>query len=469
MGKKKVEFKSDNGNVYMLDKKLGEGGQGQVYQVINQNDKKKYALKWYNQTFGTPEQRNQIQSLINRGTPKIDINGIQFIWPIEIVTVDGKESFGYIMPLYDNNRYINLNCVISGKKKQPSIDILSRISYKIAIALESIHKAGYAYCDINPGNIQFDFNKGDIIVCDNDNVVVNNSKPAIDGVMDFMAPEVALGKSKPNSQSDLYSLAILLFQLWVWEHPMEGKITNNVRCWDLPAKKKYYAEKPIFAYHPTDKENSAESVDMYKYGVIRWETYCSQRLKEVFIKSFTEGVEYPNKRISLREWKNIFIELEANCIKCPQCGAVNHIDVSNLDYPHLNVPGGISQGPSMKPNASGEITCFYCRSQFPINLKMNIKNDQEYQISNLIVYSGVNLRLHHIDNTAANKDALTQIGSIEAHPKNKNAYILRNKTKYPWFYKVGGKSYRIDPGQARALLPDGKLIIGSAKIDIQKI
>lgn len=441
MANKTIEFVGDSGERYIADKRLAQGGQGAVYRVRAKSDGKAYAVKWYHTTSASDNQRQQLETLIRHGSPRCDAEGIEFIWPIEMVHYGKSSSYGYVMPLYDAERYVHYNKVINGKVRQPNRNTLAQMSYRVCMALEAVHRSGLAYCDINLGNIQFDTEQGSLIVCDNDNVIVNNAEVAIAGVAEFMAPEVALGQSKPNAQTDLYSLAVLLYQLWTWEHPMEGAQTAQVRSWDQPAKLKYYAQEPLFAHHPTDKRNAAADDPMLAYSVRRWEEICPTKLKEVFIRTFTEGAHKPGGRTRLSEWQRCFMEMEANASRCPKCSAINILDAKQ--------PGQ---------------ACYHCG--IPQTSRLRLDCSYRGGSATLVIHSGAPLRQHHLEPRAVGERALGVLGRVEDHPKQPGAHILRNQTSEPWYYDLGNERYRIEPGQARPLSPNGKITVSDATIHI---
>ena len=74
------------------------------------------------------------------------------------------------------------------------------------------------------------------IICDNDNVGIDRKTGGgIGGTARFMAPEIVRGEAVPSSQTDLFSLAVLLFYMLVNHHPLEGAREADIRCFDLPA------------------------------------------------------------------------------------------------------------------------------------------------------------------------------------------------------------------------------------------
>jgi serine/threonine protein kinase len=441
-------FKGTNGHLYEVEKLLGSGGQGSVFQVKSKADGKLYAIKWYHPSIATADQLTRLQMLVEQGAPRIALDSIEFIWPLEIVSDPESTGYGYLMPLVDRSQYVSLNTIImSGKVKQPNPRILARLSYLVCVALDAIHAAGLAYCDINLKNLVFfDPQKGRVrvIIWDNDNVVVNNADVEIRGVWEFMAPEVALGQAKPNAETDLYSIAVLLYYMWMWEHPMDGKKTFSIYCWDIPAKRKFFAQEPVFAFHPSDTSNAATGVNRLELSVQRWEKLCPPVLKKAFTKSFTEGVREPSKRIRLADWRRLFLALEANAYSCPKCGAYNLVD------------GKLSQP-----------KCFHCATPLPQDLVL--RNHQPGSRAQLVVHQNALLRRHHIGYADSVAEADKIVGEIEAHPKSPGAHILRNRTQETWTYGTPSGQFSIEPGQARALLPNSQLSIGRSTIVVERL
>src|SRR5256885_1046760 len=82
-----------------------------------------------------------------------------------------------------------------------------------------LHARGLCYRDISFGNAFFDPETGEVLICDNDNVTVDaQAKGGVYGTPRFMSPEIVRGETAPNSQTDLFSLSVLLFYMFMMHH-----------------------------------------------------------------------------------------------------------------------------------------------------------------------------------------------------------------------------------------------------------
>lgn len=212
---------SESGNKYKVISLLGAGGQGEVYDV--ELNGKHYALKWYFKHMATQEQKGILDNLVAKGAPDDS-----FLWPQDLIFNKLGESFGYIMPL----RPKNFKSIVDMMKRraEPSFYALCRAAYNLTNGYQKLHTMGYSYRDISFGNLFFDPNTGDVLICDNDNVSANGKDDsAVYGTPRFMAPEIVLGKAKPSRNTDLYSLAVLLFYMFMMGHPLEGKLEADIK------------------------------------------------------------------------------------------------------------------------------------------------------------------------------------------------------------------------------------------------
>ena len=152
---------------------------------------------------------------------------------------------------------------------------------------------------------------------------------AVYGTPRFMAPEIVTGKAKPSRNTDLYSLAVLLFYMFMMGHPLEGKLEASIRCMDIHAMNRLYGTQPVFIYDPLNKRN--RPVAGYQDNVIiYWEIY-PKFIRDLFTKSFTDGLTQPNRRVTENQWLDALANLLTGLMTCPSCGAEVFYDAHQAD------------------------------------------------------------------------------------------------------------------------------------------
>lgn len=95
---------------------------------------------------------------------------------------------------------------------------------------------------------------GDVLICDNDNVMGHGQSSGVLGKARYMAPEVVRGDKTPDKQTDRFSLAVILFMLLVGDHPLEGSKTN-VPALTNKYDKKFFGTEPLFIFDEHDSSN----------------------------------------------------------------------------------------------------------------------------------------------------------------------------------------------------------------------
>lgn len=199
-------IKTVSGGELEVIQKLGEGGQGVVYKV-NYNGKP-LALKWYfgNKLNNADKFYRNIQNNIKQGTP----TGA-FLWPLEI-TEYFEGSFGYLMELRPPE-YKDFSLFLLAKVHFANIEALINTALCITNGFRELHNRGYSYQDLNDGNFFVNPKTGDVLICDNDNVAPYGENLGIAGKCRYMAPEVVMGQKRPDSHTDRFSLAVVLYML----------------------------------------------------------------------------------------------------------------------------------------------------------------------------------------------------------------------------------------------------------------
>jgi len=415
---------------------LGEGGQGQVYEVECKGSR--WALKYYTkENFATQMQMDNLVHLIEIGAPSPN-----FLWPIDIVKKPGDPFFGYVMPLRTKN-YASLIDYVK-RRTNPTFYSLITASYNLADSFSRLHAQGLCYRDISLGNVFIDPSNGDVLICDNDNVCYNNdgSIPSIGGTSGFMAPEIVLGKGIPNRNTDLYSLSVLLFYLLFISHPLNGIRETQVDCWDPEAEKRLYGSEALFIFDPNNGANRPDQNE-HRNAILFWNLY-PESIKKYFTRAFTNGLyDSENGRVRENEWKLALIGLRNSLIHCLQCGSQVFYDPRMLSDPSAPI------------NA-----CWSCRNRVIVPPRIKIGNN-----GITILNADTMLYAHHLNPTSF--DISTPVAKVSKHP-TMNVYGLQNLTQHTWIVSTQNENSVEVPPMRNATLKDGVTIdFGSVKGEIR--
>lgn len=333
-------IKTVSGGELEVIQKLGEGGQGVVYKV-NYNGKP-LALKWY---FGSKLNNadkfyRNIQNNIKQGTP----TGA-FLWPLEI-TEYFEGSFGYLMELRPPE-YKDFSLFLLAKVHFANIEALINTALCITNGFRELHNRGYSYQDLNDGNFFVNPKTGDVLICDNDNVAPYGENLGIAGKCRYMAPEVVMGQKRPDSHTDRFSLAVVLYMLLFLNHPLEGKRTM-CPCLTEELERKFYGSDPVFVWDPANDANRPVR-GVHTNEIKLWPLYPAF-VRKTFEKAFSHEVMVGNDtthRVIEKEWQEVFTTLRDLTIKC-SCGSETFIDPSQQSCRCINCGKSIERPPILK-------------------------------------------------------------------------------------------------------------------------
>lgn len=426
----------DNGKTCIVKEFLGSGGQGEVYHVEYQGQS--LALKWYLPGQATKQQQLALYDLQALGTPSAS-----FLFPLYLATADKSAGFGYVMAIRPSN-YKNISDLMK-RRIEPSFRQLLIATIQLADSFQLLHAKGLFYRDISFGNFFIDPNTGDILICDNDNVTVNGSQNmGVLGTPRFMSPEIVRRDNNPNSDSDLFSLAVLLFYMLMLHHPLEGKNEAEIKCFDLPAMNKLYGFEPLFIFDPNNKSN--RPVAGYQdNALIYWAIY-PKFLRDLFTKSFTAGLTDVHSRISASEWRRQLLRLKDTIVDCG-CSAENFYDEDEL-------------------KTNGHLkSCWSCQKTLVLPPRIRIKQStgQEFTV---ILNNKAELYPYHLYPARTN-DITPAVAQVVQHPTNPNIWGLKNLTVDVWTFTDNGVLKTVEQGKSVTLATGITINFGQAQAEIR--
>jgi DNA-binding helix-hairpin-helix protein with protein kinase domain len=413
---------------------LGGGGQGEVYEA--ELGGKPVALKWYFPASATPQQRAALEMLVEKGPPND-----KFLWPLELASAHAVPGFGYVMPLRPP-RYRGIVDLMK-RRIEPGFRALATAGLELSHSFLELHAKGLCYRDISFGNVFFDPVTGDILVCDNDNVTVDGTE--IGGVLGtprFMAPEVVRGDAPPSTQTDLFSLAVLLFYMLMVHHPLEGKRELEINCFDLPAMTQLYGTDPVFIFDPADDSNRPVR-GHHDNAVEFWHIY-PRFARDLFTRAFTDGIKDPQGgRVRESEWRAAMVRLRDSIIYCTECGAESFYDVDA--FRDSGTPGA----------------CWSCGRDIRLPPRLRIADD--------IIMLNHDTRLfpHHVSG-AKTYDFSQPVAAVTQHPKYPDIWGLKNLTDDKWVTTTAdGAMKDVESGRSVRLAVGTRINFGQSEGEIR--
>lgn len=402
---------------------IGEGGQGAVFEVHPDDGSEPLALKWYFDHTASTTQRAGIQLLVDRGAPDE-----HFLWPLEMVEAPGSRAFGYVMPLRPPG-FSGLTDLLTGKI-DASFHAICTMCMKLTGSFLALHNQGLCYRDISFGNLFFDPATGTPLVCDNDNVgVERDSTSTVLGTRRFMAPEIIRGEALPSTNTDLYSLGVLLFYVLMVGHPLLGERELDFRCWDEHAERQLFGEHPLFVFHPTDRSNAPTSE--HHSAVLQYWPLYPTFVQRLFVQAFTDGLDAGGHgRVRESVWRSAMARLLHSIQRCPWCRSECFWDPSHPEQ-----------------------HCWNCTRPLGTPLRLEIGR------TGIVLNDDTKIARHVLHH---DYDFGHHVAEVVTDPNRPNVWGLRNTGDVDWTVTMPtGAEHVVEQGRAVGLVPEATVAIGS--------
>ena len=261
---------------YALEALLGIGGMGEVWSARHQTIQKKVAIK-----FLSLKASGDQATALRFKREALAVNQVQHKNIVDIFdlgeTKDGRPFF--VMELLQGK---DLAARLSKQQPLPFSEILTIIS-QICRGLQAAHEKGIVHRDLKPENVfllaeedglrvkLLDFGIAKVAGEQESRVTLAGD---IFGTPEYMSPEQCEGAKKVDHRADLYSLALILFEMVTGKHPfvrpgdgpgtiiarqltMPAPLASEVNTWrKLPVEIDDFIEKAL-SKSPDDRLSSA--------------------------------------------------------------------------------------------------------------------------------------------------------------------------------------------------------------------
>ena len=334
------------GHRYMLGEKIGGGLEGSVFNLVSRERfdiNGKFVVKIIKSTNLTDQQYRtvyaRIRNLKELGESNKELRKRMSL-PIEIL---GGDNLGYVMK--------NLADWESLKKyldpgdqdfkewygKRYTLNRRYNLIAGIFETLREIHINGLIFTDLSPNNILVKItpNGYKVFFIDTDNLRArNDSYSGVLGTPGYIAPEIyrneiptqiggheatsngvpvkdILSKvGKISVDSDIFSAAVIAFQMLTLHHPFVGDEIDAGSPED--EERAHRIQTDYIFKEGTSNRSTAHLVPAF-------EQLTTPEIRELFRRTFVDGIEEPALRPSDQEFHEAFLAAKDNMVVCPRC------------------------------------------------------------------------------------------------------------------------------------------------------
>lgn len=318
---------SDGTVIRFEDRPLNQGGEKTVFPST---DGRHVVAFFHGRMADRMERVDRLTRILTRYNPTLGPNGRYwnpyFCWPTGVVDGDGvptrfaqayslaQPALGVVAPVYRGcfyfrdsfgNRQEKEVKWFTGRKATAFVPehergtLLTRLQIctRLARAVRRMHFAGLAHSDLSNKNVLVDPRHGDACVIDIDSLVVPGvAPPAVLGTPGYIAPEVLAGRAQPSIETDRHALAVLIYQLLLHRHPLQGRKVHSVRSAEEDEQLSMGA-KALFVEHPTDRSNPPLTRIAVPY------TRLGPFLTPLLRRAFVDALHLPGRRPDAAEWE----------------------------------------------------------------------------------------------------------------------------------------------------------------------
>ena len=426
----------DDGTSAKVLSLIGGGGQGKVYKVSYNG--KTYVVKMYHPRICALSNNKKFKKNLKINVDRGPVSD-RHIWPLKLTKTYDDGSYGYLMNLIPGD-YESFSKFITKIKmgNAPANYFFAGAALTachIVFEYRKLWRKGLCFQDLNEGSIFINPKTWDVLICDCDNVAADNTEVFVQGMPGYMAPEVYVGKEKPNYFSDLHSLGVIIFMLlFGGTHPLYGKEARRL-SFDDPkgCALKTYGTEAIYVMDKDNTKNRPQSgIDNLFITVF---PFFPSFVRDLFQQMFVDGVKNPRARPSDKKILEMLGKIMNGMGKCPYCGNSVLLDVDNKKM---------------------EEACPWKKCGRTIKTPLLLEN----RYTRFFVNESNALYKWHVESSAPiDEKSFEILGKIELSDDGR--YKIKNMTNTPWTLEFKGQTNQIGPSKSVKILYDKtyKLII----------
>ncbi len=182
-----------------------------------------------------------------------------------------------------------------------------------------LHSNGLCHSDFSGDNFLANVANQHTVLIDLDSLVVPGVlPPEMLGTGDYMAPEIVMGRSNPQSgakptiETDLHSLSVLIYQLLLMRHPLKGpkQHSRDAENDDLLA----LGQRALYIEDAQDRSNRPPDP-------FRGAWLLGDEVEALMRQAFTVGLRNPGQRPLAAQWGDALLRMAEQTVPCsnPEC------------------------------------------------------------------------------------------------------------------------------------------------------
>jgi serine/threonine protein kinase len=360
---------SVNGKEYTLGTRLGGGTEGSVFEV---REDSRLVVKLINDSKMNDSEKLEVLNRLKWLKDKIGNSELKHKLAVPRAIID--EDLGYFM--IKANEHQKLETYLSYPKDEEEFSqwlkdeyLLKKRFQIIAFmfnALENIHIHGLIFTDLSPNNIMVHKDKNNLVFIDTDNMRKRDDPyTGVLGTDGYMAPEIyhfvdtrlaekleeknikiennmISAANKISTDSDIFSAAIIAFELLTLQHPFVGDKAEYGTA-EEETESRHCKTNYILHRNGSNQCSTNPFIGLFEKNQI-----VTDEVSKLFYKTFVDGKNQPRLRPTAFEFCDSFNKALDLVIKCPHCG----VDILYRGEVQNN--------------------CWYCDNQIPEQVSLKI-------------------------------------------------------------------------------------------------
>ena len=219
---------------YQIERTLGQGANGVVYQVLDRETGERLALKKLLRMdrVSVARLKHEFRSLANLHHPNLvklyEMGRAEDAWFITMEHLDGQDLLMHLSQEADISSTLSLSKPLADADVGHTLGPLCGAFLQLARGIHALHRAGMLHRDLKPSNVMVVRER--VVVLDfglvhelGDRSTTLTQEESVAGTPAYMAPEQVQGEAL-SAASDWYAFGVMLYEAVSGRLPISGKL-----------------------------------------------------------------------------------------------------------------------------------------------------------------------------------------------------------------------------------------------------